>query len=171
MTQFPATFPQPQPFARQWPVDLVFRGTRIFAALVLGFAGVLFTSFGYLAATTPIEVGGGLRDPDLHGLLATLAWPLIVLGITHIVAAVGVARDRIWGLRTALWAFSLGLLVVLGSLVVGFAGRDPIAVLDPLARPTGVGVLLWTLLWYGLLGWALRRVIEARRLLAGRVGD
>ena len=167
MDQFAATFPQP--FATRWPSAVVFRGTRIFAAIVLGFAGVLFTSFGYLAATTPIEVGGGLADPDLHGLLATFAWPLIALGIAHMVAAIGVGRDRTWGLRTALWAFSLGLLVVLASLVLTFAGRDPIAVLDPLARPTGVGVLLWTLMWYGLLGWALRRVIEARRMLAERI--
>ena len=171
MTNFPATLPQQRPLiATQWPVDLVFRGSRIFAAIVLAFSGVLITAFGYLAATTPIEVGAGASDPNLYGLVTTFAWPLIVLGIVHIVAAVGVARDRDWGFRLALWAFAFGLLVVLASLVLGLAGRDPIAVLDPLARQTGVGVLLWTLMWYGLLGWSLRRVIEARRMLSSRIG-
>jgi hypothetical protein len=153
------TFPASRPLPH-----LAFRGTRILTAIFLGWTGLIVLSFGVLGLTTPPGAAGGTGDPGLYRFINAAAPWLVALGVAHIVAAIGIGRDRRWAFHLALWMLALGLLIVLTGLVAIVAGRDAFAVVDPLGRRDGLGVLLVAVGLYGLVGWGIRRIAEARRL-------
>ena len=142
---------------------LSFRGTRIFTGLMLGWVGFIMFAFGAFAVPAASDTRRAEVDAGLMALLGTVAPWLVALGITQLVAAVAIARDRAWGLRAAQWLLAAGSLVVLGGLVFAVAGRDPFALTDPAAN--GVALLAWTLGLYALVGWGVRRIVAARQLL------
>jgi hypothetical protein len=143
---------------------LSFRGTRVLTAIFLGWAGLIVFSFGVLGLTTPRDAAAGASDPGLHAFLSSAAPWLVGLGVAHLVAAVGIGRDRAWAFRTAMWMLAVGVLIVLTALIAIVAGRDPFAIVDPLGRRDGLGLFLVALALYGIVGWGIRRVAEARRL-------
>ncbi len=149
---------------------LTFRGTRVFTALMLGWAGLVLFAFGAFAVPAANDLGRAETDGGLMSLLGSIAPLLWGLGVVHVVAAVGVARDRLtWGFGLAIWMLAIGTLVVAAGLVFALAGRDPFALADP-ASPSaanGTGLLIWMLGLYALAGWGVRRIVAARQLLAG----
>jgi hypothetical protein len=143
---------------------LAFRGTRILTAIFLGWTGLIVLSFGLLGLTTPRETAGGSVDGGLYAFLNTIAPWLVGLGVAHLVAALGIGRDRPWAYRLALWMLAVGLLLVLTALIAIVAGRDAFAIVDPLGRRDGLGLFLVALALYGIVGWGIRRIGDARRL-------
>jgi hypothetical protein len=162
-TPSPIVFPV-VPVVRYRAPQTLFRGTRLLTGLVLGFAGLLAVGFAGVAVPVASALGLGRVDPGLMDALARLAPYLLVLGGLHLLAAVGVWRDRAWGYRLATWMVALGVLATTAGLVVALAGRDPLAITDASASmpSEGVGILAWTLLWYGVAGWGIQRVLAAR---------
>ena len=158
--------PAPRPRTPWSRNHLSFRGTRIFTALMLGWAGLVLAAFGGVAVPAANDLGRASLDAGLMGLLGTLAPALVVLGVLHVVAAFGVGRDRAWGFRLGVWMLAAGVLFVVGGLVFAVAGRDPFALADPAspAAANGIALLAWTLGLYSLAGWGLGRVIAARGL-------
>jgi Na+/H+-dicarboxylate symporter len=146
------------------PAHLTFRGTRLLTGLILGFAGFVLIAFGGLAVPLSAELDGGAIDPGLMSTLLRIAPLVVVLGILHVIAGVGVARDRRWGQRLALWMVAFGTLATVAGIVVALAGRDPFAVANPApgASRDGLGILLWTLAWYGIAAAGLQRIIAGR---------
>ena len=146
------------------PPRTTFRGTRILTGLIVGFAGAVHISFGALAIPIAADLGRQAVDPGLMGTLLMLAPFIVILGVVHVISAVGVAQDRRWGLPLATWAVALGVFVTLAAIVFALAGRDAFALADPDPAPAhdGLGILLWTLLWYGVAGWGIQRVVAAR---------
>jgi hypothetical protein len=151
------------PAARPLP-HLAFRGTRILTALMLAWSGLIILSFGVLGLTTPRDVAGGAADPGLHAFLSSAAPWLVGLGVAHLVAAVGIGRDRPWAYGVAMWMLAVGLIIVIAGLVAVIAGRDPFAIVDPLGRDDGLGMMLVAVALYGIVGWGIRRIGDARRL-------
>jgi hypothetical protein len=149
---------------------LTFRGTRVFTALMLAWVGLILFAFGAFAVPAANDLGRAKADAGLMSLLGSIAPLLWGLGVVHVVAAVGVARDRLtWGFGLAIWMLAIGALVVAAGLVFALAGRDPFALADP-ASPraaNGTGLLIWTLGLYALAGWGVRRIVAARQLLDG----
>jgi hypothetical protein len=143
----------------------LFRGTRILTGLILGFAG--FLAVGFFGTAVPVAAGMGLGrvDPGLMDALSRLAPYGLFLGALHLIAAVGVWNDKAWGYRLGTWMVALGVLATTAGLVVALAGRDPFAVTDASASLSseGVAILAWTLLWYGLAGWGIQRVVTGRQ--------
>jgi hypothetical protein len=143
---------------------LAYRGTRIFTAVLLGWVGLIVLPIGSLAVTTSSTSSGGATDPGLREFLNGAAPYLVVLGIVHLVAAVGIGRDRPWSYGLGMWMLAAGVLVTMLAIVTLAAGRDPFAVVDPIGRRDGLGLALWALALYGLVGWGLRRIGEGRRI-------
>ncbi|MFL5680827.1 MAG: hypothetical protein ACJ77B_09535 [Chloroflexota bacterium] len=148
----------------QLPPHLTFRGTRVLTGLILGFAGFVLIAFGGLAVPLSAELDRGAMDPGLMSALLGIAPLVVVLGILHVIAGIGVARDRRWGQRLALWMIALGTLATVAGIVVAVAGRDPFAVANsaPSGSHDGLGILLWTLAWYGIAAAGLQRIIAGR---------
>jgi hypothetical protein len=158
-----AQFAAPLPSRQQLPAHLTFRGTRLLTGLVLGFAGFVLIAFSGLAVPISAELGAGSVDPGLMSALLTIAPLVFVLGIVHVVAGIGVGRDRRWGYTLGLWTVSLGTFVTLLGIVVAIAGRDPFAMANPAGQSTdGLGILLWTLFWYGVAAAGLQRILGGR---------
>lgn len=160
----PAVAPR-APWAR---AHLSFRGTRLFSAIMLGWAGLVLFAFGMFAVPAAHDLGRGAVDPGLMSLLGTAAPFLWALGILHVVAALGMTREwQVWGFRLAMWMVAVGVFAVAAGLVFAVAGRDPFALVDPASPsgPDGIALLAWTLGVYALVGWGLRRILTARRLI------
>jgi hypothetical protein len=164
-----ATAPAPRvfpvaPVVRYKPQTL-FRGTRMLTGLILGFAGLL--AVGFFGAAVPVaqSVGLGQLDPGLMDALSRMAPYAVIVGALHLIAAVGVWHDRAWGYRLGTWMVALGVLATTAGLVVAIAGRDPLALTAPSASLSseGVALLAWTLLWYGIAGWGIQRVVTGRQ--------
>ena len=143
-----------------------FRGTRIFTGLVLGWAGLILGSFGAFAVPAANALGRSAQDAGLMGLLGMVAPWLVVLGVFHVIAAVGIGRDRPWGFRIATWMLAIGVFVVIAATIFTVAGRDPFLLADPASTPgaNGAGLLAWTLGLYALTAWGMRRTLSARGL-------
>jgi hypothetical protein len=157
-----ATVPAPIPQLQRVPATS-YRGTRLLAGSILTFAGLVLLAFGGIA--TPIAASlSDTPDAGLLSTLVTLAPFVVVAALLHVVAAVGVFRDRDWGYRLAIWMIALAVFVILAGIVMALAGRDPFAVAstDPKATGDGLGILLWTLAWYGVAAWAIQRVLVGR---------
>jgi hypothetical protein len=164
-----ATAPRPiafpvVPVVRNRRPQTAFRGTRTLTGLVLGFAGLVAVAFGGVAVPLASAVGLGAVDRPFMDALTRLAPYLVVLGALHLVAAVGVWTDRRYGYILGTWMVASGVLFATAGLVMALAGRDPFALTtqSASASPDGIGILLWTLAWYGVAGWGIQRIVIAR---------
>ncbi len=152
------------PVVRNRRPQTSFRGTRTLTGLVLGFAGLVAVAFGGIAVPLASALGMGALDRPLMDALTRLAPYLVVLGSLHLIAAVGVWADRRYGYVLGTWMVASGVLFATGGLVMAIAGRDPFALASRSATASadGIGILLWTLAWYGVAGWGIQRIVTAR---------
>jgi hypothetical protein len=119
------------------------RGTRGFAAFVVGLAG--FVVLGIGAVVLPTTALGSLA----------LSWlvPLTVaFGSAHFVAAYGLIRRRTWSAALTGYLAAIGLGVAVYGLMLALTGADPFGATSSLpsdrARAQGVGLLVWMIgLW------------------------
>lgn len=159
----PIVFPV-TPVVRLRAPQTAFHGTRTLTGLVLAFAGIVAVAFGGIAVPLAAAFGLGAADPTLMSALSRVAPFILVVGGFHLVAAVGIWADRRWGYTIGTWMIALGVLGSTAGLVVAIAGRDPFAVLGGLGSSgDGIGILAWTLAWYGVAAWGIQRVVVGRR--------
>jgi hypothetical protein len=119
------------------------RGTRGFAAFVMGIAGFVVLGIGALVLPTT------LLDRLAMTWLVTMA---VVIGIAHFVAAFGLIRARRWSVSLTGYLAAIGIGVAAYGLLVTLTGLDPFGATSSLpsdqARAEGFGLLLWMIgLW------------------------
>ena len=119
------------------------RGTRGFAAFVIGLAGFVVLGIGAVV----------LPNASFDRLAMSWLIPLIVVfGIAHFVAAIGLIRRRSWAASLTGYLAAIGIGVAAYGLLVTMTGLDPFGATSSLpgdqARAEGVGLLLWMIgLW------------------------
>jgi len=119
------------------------RGTRGFAAFLVGLAG--FVVLGVGAAVLP---NSGLDSIALSWLV-----PLTVaFGLAHFVAVYGLIRRRSWTADLVGYLAAIGLGITAYGLLLSLTGLDPFGATSSLpsdrASVEGVGLLIWmTGLW------------------------
>ena len=119
------------------------RGTRGFAAFVIGLAGFVVLGVGAVALpNTPF-------DRVAMSWLISLS---ITYGIAHLVAAVGLIRRRAWSASLTGYLAAIGIGVAAYGLLVTLTGLDPFSATSSLpsdqARAEGIGLLVWMIgLW------------------------
>jgi hypothetical protein len=119
------------------------RGTRGFAAFVVGLAG--FVVLGVGAVVLPTTALGSLA----------LSWlvPLTVaFGIAHFVAVYGLIRRRAWSAALTGYLAAIGVGVAVYGLMLTLTGADPFGATSSLssdrAWAQGLGLLIWMIgLW------------------------
>ena len=119
------------------------RGTRGFAAFVVGLAGFVVLGIGALVLPTVS------LDRVAMSWLITLS---VAFGIAHVVAAVGLVRRSAWSPALTAYLAAIGIGVAAYGLLVSLTGLDPFGATSSLpsdqARAEGVGLLLWMIgLW------------------------
>jgi hypothetical protein len=123
------------------------RGTRGFAAFVIGLAGFVVLGVGAVVLPTT----------SLGSLALTWLIPLTVaFGITHFVAAYGLIRRRAWSANLVGYLAAIGFGVVAYMALVVMTGLDVFGATSSLpaerASAEGIGLLVWmTGLW--LVAW------------------
>ena len=139
----------------------MYRGSRLAASFLLVLTG--FAALAVALFTLPAAVG--------HGA----AWWIVPLGIAagilHFVALVGIARGRDWGRSLAVLIAELGGGIAILGAVALLTGARPFGA----SSATGIGLLVWSLGVYALLGVASGRIpvvarltpIERRRVVLG----
>lgn len=128
------------------------RGTRAFAAVVIGLAGFVVLAFGAVV----------LPSTALDRL--ALSWLIpatVVIGIAHFVAAYGLVRRRSWAVALTGYLAALGIGVAAYGLLVTLTGLDPFGATSSLpgnaARAQGFGLLVWMIgLWLVASRYAVR---------------
>lgn len=119
------------------------RGTRGFAAFVIGLAGFVVLGVGAVV----------LPNTSFDRLAMSWLIPLsVTFGIAHFVAAVGLVRRRSWSVGLTGYLAAIGIGVAAYGLLVTVTGLDPFGATSSLpgdqARSEGLGLLLWmTGLW------------------------
>jgi hypothetical protein len=127
----------------------MYRGSRLAASFLLFLTGSAVTAIGFGVA--PTAVGGAW-------VLAAL---VVVFGIAHFVALVGMARAREWGRTLAVTIAEIGGGISFAALIAIAMGANPFATssLPPAqAQANGTGLVAWTLAMYLLLGISAGRV-------------
>lgn len=115
-----------------------------------------------LAASFLLVLTGGpaiaLAAFVLPGLVGGAGWVLVplaaVAAAAHLVALVGIARNRGWGRGLALGLAEIGGGLAIVGLVVAATGAPVLGAV----RPETIGFLAWTVGLYALLGIAAGRV-------------
>jgi hypothetical protein len=114
------------------------RGTRGFAALVVGLAGSVVTTVGMAV------VPGAALDRLAVAWLVPLA---IGFGIAHFVAAYGLLAGRRWSAGLTGYLAAIGIGVAVYGLLATLTGLDPFSATSALpadrARADGLGLLVW----------------------------
>lgn len=119
------------------------RGTRGFAAFVVGLAGFVVLGVGAVV----------LPNTSFDRLAMSWLIPLsVAFGIAHFVAAIGLIRRRAWSATLTGYLGAIGIGVAVYGLLVTVTGLDPFGATSSLpgdqARAEGVGLLLWMIgLW------------------------
>jgi hypothetical protein len=119
------------------------RGTRGFAAFVIGLAGFVVLGIGVVV----------LPNTPFDRLAMSWLIPLSVgFGIAHFVAAFGLIRPRSWAASLTGYLAAIGIGVAAYGLLVTLTGLDPFGATSSLpgdqARADGIGLLLWMIgLW------------------------
>jgi hypothetical protein len=139
------------------------RGTRGFAAIVTGLAGVVAVT----AALAP--AGSGAVDPTLRSWIVILT---IAFGIAHLVAVGGLLRARPWSARLVGYLAAIGVGAAAYVVLVTVTGLDPFGSTSALpagqARAEGVGLAIWTAgTWLVAARFAFRGFPPARPVVAG----
>jgi hypothetical protein len=119
------------------------RGTRGFAAFVVGIAGFVVLGIGAVVLPTVS------LDRVVMSWLITLS---VAFGIAHVAAAVGLVRRSPWSPALTSYLAAIGIGVAAYGLLVSLTGLDPFGATSSLpddqARAEGVGLLLWMIgLW------------------------
>ena len=114
------------------------RGTRGFAAFVVGLAGFVVLGVGVVV----------LPNTSLESIALSWLVPLTVaFGLAHFVAAYGLIRRRAWSAALTGYLAAIGLGVVAYGLLLSLTGPDPFAATSTLpserASVEGVGLLVW----------------------------
>jgi hypothetical protein len=128
----------------------MYRGSRLAASFLLFLTG---TAVAVLA----VGILPGAIVPDGPWL----AIPLVVaFAIAHFVALAGVARARAWGRDLAVLIAEAGGGIAIAALVAVALGADPFSSTSssPAATANGVGILVWAVAIYLLLGLSAGRV-------------
>jgi hypothetical protein len=128
------------------------RGTRGFAALVIGLAGFV------VGAVDLVVLPGSALDR------LALSWliPLVgAFGIAHFVAGYGLLAGRRWSASLTGYLAAIGIGVAVYGLLVTLTGLDPFGATSALperqARANGLGLLVWMAgLWLVGARFALR---------------
>ncbi len=127
------------------------RGTRGFAAFVVGLAGCIVSAVG--VAVLPASN----LDPLPLSWLVLLA---TAFGIAHFVAVYGLLAGRAWSGRLTGYLAAIGIGVAVYGLLATLTGLDPFASSTlPVdrARADGLGLLVWVIgLWLVAARYALR---------------
>lgn len=119
------------------------RGTRAFAAFVIGLAGFVVLGIGVVV----------LPNTPFDRLAMSWLIPLsVAFGIAHFVAAFGLIQRRSWSAALTGYLAAIGIGVAAYGLLVTMTGLDPFGATSSLpadqARAEGVGLLLWMIgLW------------------------
>ncbi len=121
------------------------RGTRGFAAFVIGLAGFVVLGIG----------GVVLPNSSIDRLAMSWLIPsTIVFGIAHFIAAFGLIRGRTWSGSLTGYLAAVGSGVAAYGLLVTLTGLDPFGATSSLpgdqARAEGIGLLLWMIGLWGL---------------------
>lgn len=130
------------------------RGTRGFAAFVVGLAGVVVLGVGLVV----------LPSTTFDRLLLSWAITLTVtFGIAHLVAAYGLIRRREWSGRLTGYLAAIGIGISAYGLLLALTGQDPFGATSKLpsaqAWAEGLGLLVWMIgLWLVATRYALRAV-------------
>jgi hypothetical protein len=139
----------------------MYRGSRLAASFLLFLTGLAVLAIALF--TLPAAVG--------HGA----AWWVVPVGITagllHFAALAGVSRGREWGRSLAVLIAEVGGGIAILGAVALLTGAHPFGA----SSATGVGLLVWSLGVYALLGIAAGRIpvvarltpIERRRVVLG----
>jgi hypothetical protein len=128
------------------------RGTRGFAAFVIGLAGFVVLGVGALV----------LPSTDLDRVALSWLIPLTVaFGLAHFVAVYGLLARRDWSASLTGYLAAIGIGIAAYGLLVTLTGLDPFGATSSLpgdqARAQGVGLLLWMAgLWAVAARYALR---------------
>lgn len=128
------------------------RGTRGFAAFVVGLAGFVVLGFGAVVLPTIA------LDRVAMSWLITLS---IAFGIAHFVAAIGLVRRSEWSPGVVSYLAAIGIGIAAYGLLVSLTGLDPFGATSSLpddqARAEGMGLLLWMIgLWTVSARFAIR---------------
>lgn len=131
------------------------RGTRGFAAVVIGLAGLVVLAVGAVV----------LPNVELDRIARSWLIPLtLASGVGHLAAAYGLVRARTWAPALTGYLAAIGIGVAAYGLLVTLTGLDPFGATSSLprdeARARGVGVMVWMI---GLWVIAFRFAIRARR--------
>jgi uncharacterized membrane protein YagU involved in acid resistance len=130
------------------------RGTRGFAAVVTALAGFVSLAVGLVALPA-----SSLDRAAVNPLVILV----VAFGILHLVAVVGLVRNRAWSARLVGYLASVGIGVAAYGLLVTITGLDPFGAMSSLpadrARAEGVGLLVWMIgLWLVAARFAIRGV-------------
>lgn len=130
----------------------MYRGSRLAASFLLLLTGSAVTAVGL--GVLPRAIG-----PDGVWMLV----PLVVgFGIVHFVALFGIARGRAWGREIAVSVAEAGGGIAIASMFALLLGADPFSATSSLpettARANGLGLVLWTVTMYALLGLSAGRI-------------
>jgi hypothetical protein len=130
------------------------RGTRGFAAVVMGLAGFVVLGIGVVVLPTT----------QLDRL--AMSWLILLtvgFGIAHFVAAFGLIRRSAWSAGLTGYLGAIGIGVAAYGLLVTVTGLDPFGATSSLpaeqARAEGFGLLVWMIgLWLVGVRFAFRGI-------------
>lgn len=136
------------------------RGTRGFAALVIGLAGLVVAGVGLAV----------LPWSNLDGLALSWLIPLTIsFAIAHFAAVYGLIARRNWSASLTGYIAATGIGVAAYGLMATLTGLDPFGATSALpaaqARAEGLGLLVWMI---GLWAIAARYAIRAFEPTAAR---
>jgi hypothetical protein len=130
------------------------RGTRGFAAFVIGLAGFVVLGVGAVV----------LPSLGLDSTAASWLIPLTVaFGLGHFVAAYGLVRRRDWGGRLVGYLSAIGIGIAAYGLILTLTGMDPFGATSKLpssrAWAEGLGLLIWMIgLWLVAARYAFKAI-------------
>ena len=130
------------------------RGTRGFAAFVIGLAGFVVLGVGAVV----------LPNAALDATAASWLIPLTVaFGLAHFVAAYGLVRRRDWGGRLVGYLSAMGIGIAAYGLILTLTGMDPFGATSKLpssrAWAEGLGLLIWMIgLWLVAARYAFKAI-------------
>jgi hypothetical protein len=130
------------------------RGTRGFAAFVIGLAGFVVLGVGAVV----------LPSAALDSTAASWLIPLtIAFGLAHFVAVYGLVRRRDWGGRLVGYLSAIGIGIAAYGLILTLTGMDPFGATSKLpssrAWAEGLGLLIWMIgLWLVAARYAFKAI-------------
>ena len=120
----------------------MYRGSRLAASFLLFLYGSAITALGLAVLPSTIAARG-----------PWILIPLVVaFGVAHFVALAGIVRGRGWGRELAVSIAEAGGGLSIAAVVAMLLGADSAG------RATGIGLAVWTMAVYLLLGLSAGRI-------------